>query len=387
MAKNKGVAVLFDYETLKLIWWGLVGVILIGFAIMGGQDIGICTLLPLAGKDDDERRVIINTIGPHWEGNQTWLITAGGAVFAAFPLLYATAFSHLYWAMMATLWTLFLRPVSFKYRSLIKDDRWRRLWDYGLIIGSVIPALVFGVVFGNLFLGLDFAFDGQLVASYGGSFWHLWSPFAILCGLVSVFMLILQGGTFLAHRTEGVIQRRAIYHTIIAGALFMLCFGICGVMVGSLDGHNITSEILGGSVISPTDKTVVLTQGGWLNNFKALPALWLFPALGFLGAMGAMVLLKYKRTLTAFVASSVACFGVIMTAGVALFPFLLPSKTMPSAGLTLWDSVSSQLTLMIMLYVVVFLLPLIVAYTSWAYRVMRGKVTTAYLKENQKTLY
>lgn len=378
---------LFDYETLKLIWWGLLGVLLIGFAIMDGHDLGVCSLLPFVGKTDEEKRVIINTVGPHWEGNQVWFIAAGGVIFAAFPLLYATAFSGFYWAMMAALWTLFLRPVSFKYRSLIKDEKWRNAWDMGLVISAVVPALIFGVAFGNLFLGVPFSFDDRLVTSFGGSFFALLNPFGILCGLVSIFMLIMQGGTYLAHRTVGDIQARSIRFTLMAAVAFVVLFIIAGFFVMRLDGYVITSELHKGSMINPTSKSVSTETGAWLNNYRQIPLLWAFPALGVVGAVLAMLLLKLKRTLLAFISSSLSVLGVIMTAGVALFPFLLPSSSQPNASLTLWDSVSSQLTLMIMLYVTVFLLPLVVAYTSWAYKVMSGKVTKAYIKENQKTLY
>lgn len=378
---------LFDYETLKLIWWGLLGVLLIGFAIMDGHDLGVCSLLPFVGKTDEEKRVIINTVGPHWEGNQVWFIAAGGVIFAAFPLLYATAFSGFYWAMMAALWTLFLRPVSFKYRSLIKDEKWRNAWDMGLVISAVVPALIFGIAFGNLFLGVPFSFDDRLVTSFGGSFFALLNPFGILCGLVSIFMLIMQGGTYLAHRTVGDIQARSIRFTLMAAVAFVVLFIIAGFFVMRLDGYVITSELHKGSMINPTSKSVSTETGAWLNNYRQTPLLWAFPALGVVGAVLAMLLLKLKRTLLAFISSSLSVLGVIMTAGVALFPFLLPSSSQPNASLTLWDSVSSQLTLMIMLYVTVFLLPLVVAYTSWAYKVMSGKVTKAYIKENQKTLY
>lgn len=378
---------LFDYETLKLIWWALLGVLLIGFAIMDGHDLGVCSLLPFVGKTDEEKRVIINTVGPHWEGNQVWFIAAGGVIFAAFPLLYATAFSGFYWAMMAALWTLFLRPVSFKYRSLIKDEKWRNAWDMGLVISAVVPALIFGVAFGNLFLGVPFSFDDRLVTSFGGSFFALLNPFGVLCGLVSIFMLIMQGGTYLAHRTVGDIQARSIRFTLMAAVAFVVLFIIAGFFVMRLDGYVITSELHKGSMINPTSKSVSTETGAWLNNYRQIPLLWAFPALGVVGAVLAMLLLKLKRTLLAFISSSLSVLGVIMTAGVALFPFLLPSSSQPNASLTLWDSVSSQLTLMIMLYVTVFLLPLVVAYTSWAYKVMSGKVTKAYIKENQKTLY
>ncbi|MDO4426999.1 MAG: cytochrome d ubiquinol oxidase subunit II [Moraxella sp.] len=378
---------LFDYETLKLIWWVLLGVLLIGFAIMDGHDLGVCSLLPFVGKTDEEKRVIINTVGPHWEGNQVWFIVAGGVIFAAFPLLYATAFSGFYWAMMAALWTLFLRPVSFKYRSLIKDEKWRNAWDAGLVVSAVVPAFIFGVAFGNLFLGVPFSFDERLVTSFGGSFFNLLNPFGILCGLVSIFMLIMQGGTYLSHRTVGEIQDRSILFTLMAAAVFVVLFIIAGFFIMRMDGYVITSELHKGSMINPTSKNVNTEVGAWLNNYRHTPLLWAFPALGVAGAVLAMMLLKLKRTLLAFIASSLSVLGVIMTAGVALFPFLLPSSSQPNASLTLWDSVSSQLTLMIMLYVTVFLLPLVVTYTSWAYKVMSGKVTKAYIKENQKTLY
>ena len=378
---------LFDYETLKLIWWLLLGLLIIGFAIMDGHDIGVCSLLPFVGKSDAERRVIINTIGPHWEGNQVWFISAGGVAFAAFPLVYATAFSSLYWALMAALWAMFLRPVGFKYRSLIKDPRWRQAWDWGLFVGSFVPALIFGIAFGNLFLGIDFVFDDRLVSTYTGSFFGLLSWFALLCGLVSVTMLIMQGGTYLAHRTTDVIQARTMHLTQLTALALITLFILAGVSITQLDGYVITSATDGNAIIDPTAKTVIAQQGAWLHNFLRHPMLWSFVVMGIGGAMMVVLLTRLRRTLLAFVASSLSIFGVIMTAGTALFPFILPSSTHPASGLTLYDSASSPLTLMLMLYVTVFLLPLVVMYTTWAYRVMRGKVTKAYIKEHEKSLY
>jgi cytochrome d ubiquinol oxidase subunit II len=378
---------LFDYETLKIMWWLIVGVLLIGFAIMDGHDMGVCTLLPFIGKNDEERRLIINTIGPHWEGNQVWFITAGGALFAAWPMVYATAFSGFYWAMMAVLWALFFRPVGFKYRSMVKDQRWRNAWDWGLFIGSFIPAVVFGVAFGNLFLGVPFSFDNSLRSTYTGNFWQLLTPFAILCGLVSATMLIMQGGTYLAHRTEGIIQTRAIRYTMISAVVMAALFVGAGFWVQTLDGYVITSTIDSAGLPNVLGKEVALQEGGWMTNFAIYPAAWAFPALGVLMALVTAMLLKMGKTLTAFVSSSIAVLSVIMTAGVALFPFIMPSSTFPNSSLTIWDSVSSHLTLMIMLYAVVIFVPLIVFYTSWAYSVMRGKVTAAYIRENDHTLY
>lgn len=378
---------LFDYETLKLIWWLLVGVLLIGFAIMDGHDMGVITLLPFLGKDDEERRLIINTVGPHWEGNQTWFITAGGALFAAWPMVYATAFSGFYWALMAVLWALFFRPVGFKYRSMLKDARWRTTWDWALFAGSVIPAIVFGVAFGNLFLGVPFSFDNTLRSTYTGSFWALLHPFALLCGLVSAAMLIMQGAAYLAHRTEDVIQVRAIRAGSLFAVIMVVLFIIAGVWIQSMPGYLITSAIDGQAFPNPLAKTVVQQSGAWLTNYQRYPLLWVFPLLGVMMPLLTMLLLKTRHTLLGFISSSLAVLGVIMTAGVALFPFIIPSSSDPRSSLTLWDSVSSHLTLMVMLYVVVILLPIVVGYTSWAYSVMRGKVTKAYIRENDHVLY
>lgn len=378
---------LLDYETLKFIWWLLVGVLLIGFAIMDGHDIGVCTLLPFAGRDDVERRVIVNTVGPHWEGNQVWFITAGGAIFAALPLVYATAFSGFYWALIAALWAMFFRPVGFKYRSLIKNPTWRNTWDWLLLVGSAVPALIFGVAFGNLLLGVPFGFDQNLVSTYSGSFFELLSPFALLCGVVSVAMLTMQGGVYLAHRTIDGIQARAKKGAVIAAIITVVLFVAAGFWVRQIDGYVITSAVDTNALIDPLSKEVQKQTGAWLNNFSAYPVLWILPVLGVVMPIISMALLKINRTLSAFVASSLAILGIIATAGVALFPFYMPSSSHLNSSLTVWDATSSHLTLFIMLLVVIFLLPVVVAYTSWGYAVMRGKVTKAYIKENETTLY
>ncbi|WP_201588330.1 cytochrome d ubiquinol oxidase subunit II [Psychrobacter jeotgali] len=373
---------MFDYETLKIIWWLLVGVLLIGFAIMDGHDIGVCTLLPFVGKNDEERRIIVTTVGAHWEGNQVWFITAGGALFAAWPMVYATAFSGFYWAMMAVLWAMFFRPVGFKYRNMIKDQRWRNSWDWGLFIGSFVPAVVFGVAFGNLFLGVPFNFDSNLLSTYTGTFWQLLNPFALLCGLVSAALLTMQGGTFLAHRTVGVIQERTIRYTMFAAVALVVLFVAAGLWIQNIDGYVITSVVDTGGLPNVLGKEVATQTGGWMTNFATYPWAWAFPVLGVLMPLVTVALLKMGKTLTSFVTSSITVLSVIMTAGVALFPFVIPSSTYPNASLTAWDSVSSHLTLMVMLYAVIIFIPLIVMYTSWAYSIMRGKVTAAYMREN-----
>lgn len=378
---------MFDYETFKLIWWLLVGVLLVGFAIMDGHDMGVGTLLPFVGRDDTERRVVINTVGAHWEGNQVWFVTAGGALFAAWPLVYATAFSGFYWAMMAALWALFFRPVGFTYRSKIHNATWRSTWDWGLFIGGFVPPVIFGVAFGNLLQGVPFQFDPYLVSTYTGSFWQLLNPFALLVGVVSSAMLTMHGGAYLAHRTEGVIQGRAVKGAMGAALVMVLAFVAAGLWLQSIDGYRITSVVDGSAMPDPLAKTVVREAGAWMANYAAQPLLWLLPAMGVFGALSAAALLMVRRTLTAFVMSALAIVGVIGTAGASMFPFVMPSSTMPTASLTVWDSVSSHLTLGIMFWATMILLPMIVIYTSWAYRVMRGKVTAAYIRENEHGAY
>jgi len=369
---------MFDYPTLKVIWWLLIGVLLIGFAIMDGHDMGVGTLLPFVGRTDTERRTVIHTVAPHWDGNQVWFITGGGAIFAAWPLVYATAFSGFYWAMLAVLWALFFRPVGFDYRSKIADPRWRSSWDWGLFIGGAVPPLIFGVAFGNLLQGVPFQFDADMRSTYTGSFWQLLNPFALLAGVVSSAMIVMQGGVYLAHRTEAEIQRRAVAGALAAAGVFVVAFIAAGAWLrfGGIEGYAITSAVDPAALADPLAKTVVRDAGAWWANYARQPLLWALPLLGIGGALLAAGLVSKRRTGSAFVASSLAIVGVIGTAGAAMFPFLMPSSTQPAASLTVWDSVSTRSTLELMLWVTLVFMPLIVTYTGWAYRVMRGKVTT-----------
>ncbi len=380
---------MFDYETLKLIWWLLVGVLLVGFAIMDGHDMGVGTLLPFVGKNDEERRVVINTVGPHWDGNQVWFITGGGAIFAAWPLVYATAFSGFYWAMLAVLWALFFRPVGFDYRSKIHNATWRKTWDWGLFIGGAVPPLIFGVAFGNLFQGVPFHFDDALVSTYTGSFWGLLNPFALLVGVVSSAMITMHGGMYLAHRTEGDVQRRTIRAATGAALVMVAAFIGAGLWLrfGGIDGYVIATIPGHDALPDPLAKTVVRSADAWWTNYGRVPAIWLLPVLGIAGALLAAWCVRAGRTLTAFVLSALAIVGVIGTAGAALFPFVMPSSSDPRSSLTVWDSTSSHLTLGLMFWAVVIFMPLIVFYTAWAYRVMRGKVTVAQIRANEHSAY
>ncbi|MDP1923179.1 MAG: cytochrome d ubiquinol oxidase subunit II [Thiobacillus sp.] len=377
-----------DYETLKLIWWLLVGVLLVGFAIMDGHDMGVGTLLPFVGRNDLERRAVINTVAPHWEGNQVWFVTAGGAIFAAWPLVYATAFSGFYWAMMAALWALFFRPVGFTYRSKIHNATWRSTWDWGLFIGGAVPPIIFGVAFGNLLLGVPFHFNDLMMSTYTGSFWALLNPFALLAGLVSLGMITFQGANYLMMRTEGDIYRRARTAGMLAGALTLVLFALAGVWVASsIDGYVITSVIDGNSQPDPLFKTVAIKQGAWMLNYNRYDWAIAVPVVAFIGLGLGVVFAQLKKAGLAFWSSSLGCAGIIGTAGVSMFPFIMPSSTDPRSSLTVYDAVSSPLTLGLMLGATVIFLPLIAMYTSWAYKVMWGKVTTEFVAANDKTVY
>lgn len=378
---------MLDYETLKIIWWLLVGVLLLGFAVMDGHDMGVGTLLPFVGKTDTERRVVINTVGPHWDGNQVWFITGGGAIFAAWPLVYATAFSGFYWAMLAVLWALFFRPVGFDYRSKIADPTWRNTWDWGLFVGGFVPPVIFGVAFGNLLQGVPFNFDDNLVSHYTGTFWQLLNPFALLAGVVSSAMITFHGANYLMHRTEGAIFERTRRWAMVSGVVMVASFLLAGMFVGDLPGYVITSTIDPSGLPNPLAKTVEVQAGAWLNNFSAHPLLWAVPALGVLGGLAGVLFAMQRKTLAAFVASSLAMAGIIGTAGVAMFPFVMPSSTAPGASLTVWDSVSSHLTLTLMFWAALIFTPIVIFYTSWAYKVMAGKVTERYIEANDKAAY
>ncbi len=378
---------MFDYPTIKFIWWLLVGVLLIGFAIMDGHDMGVGALLPFVGRSDTERRVVINTIAPHWDGNQVWFITAGGAIFAAWPFVYATAFSGFYWAMLAVLWSLFFRPVGFDYRSKIEDPRWRAFWDWGLFVGGFVPPVIFGVAFGNLLQGVPFHFDDTLRVFYEGSFWALLNPFALLCGLVSASMILLQGATYLMLRTEGKMAQRARRAAMLFGVLTIVLFVLGGLWVGQLDGYVITAGGEAAAQSNPLAKTVVRAAGAWLANYQRYPLTMVLPLLGIVSAVAAVALASARKAGLAFIASSLVQAGVIGTAGASLFPFLLPSSSDPRSSLTAWDATSSQMTLNTMFWAALIFTPIVLSYTAWCYRVMRGKVTEQHIRANSKSVY
>ncbi|MBA54037.1 MAG: cytochrome d ubiquinol oxidase subunit II [Pseudomonadales bacterium] len=377
-----------DYETLKLIWWALVGVLLIGFALTDGFDMGVGALLPFLGKNDDQRRIIINTVGPHWEGNQVWFVTAGGALFAAWPLVYASAFSGMYAALIITLMALFLRPVGFDYRSKQDSERWRKNWDWALFVGSVIPPVIFGVAFGNLFLGLPFRFDELMRPSYEGNLFGLLTIFPLMSGVLSLSMLVMHGAVWLGLKTDGEVRRRANAATVKAAIFTALLFGVCGVWVASgMNGLMITDLPDTNGAINPMGKTVVVQAGAWLTNYQQWPVLMIFPLLGLVMPFATASLSLKQKEGWAFLTSCLAVASIIATAGVSLFPFVMPSSIMPNHSLTVWDATSSALTLNIMLMVACVFVPLVLGYTLWSYYKMWGRLDEEHIRTHSHSLY
>ncbi|SIT36950.1 cytochrome d terminal oxidase, subunit II [Paraburkholderia ribeironis] len=377
-----------DYAALKLIWWLLIGVLLIGFALTDGFDMGAAILLPFIAKTDGERRIVVNTVGATWEGNQVWLVTAGGAMFAAWPLAYAASFSGFYFAMLLVLFALFFRPVGFDYRGKRDDPRWRSAWDWGLFVGGFVPALVFGVAFGNLLQGVPFSFDTDLRVTYHGGFFGLLNPFALLCGLVSVAMLTAHGAAFVKMKSDGVVAERASLALRIASATGVVLFLMAGALIATMiGGFQVVDAPPLDAVANPLMKTVIGAPGLWLANYALYPWMILAPVAGLVGGVLAALLARSRFETGAFLSTSLMIIGVILTAGFSMFPFIMPSSLDGRSSLTMWDATSSRLTLQIMLVAVIVFLPLILLYTGWVYRVMRGKVTAAAITEHHHSMY
>ncbi|WP_165310905.1 cytochrome d ubiquinol oxidase subunit II [Vibrio ziniensis] len=378
---------MFDYEILRLIWWVLIGVLLVGFAITDGFDMGVGALVPVIGKSDNERRVMINSIAPHWDGNQVWLITAGGALFAAWPLVYATSFSGFYLAMIVTLAALWLRPLGLDYRSKIEEPKWRNAWDICISISGFVPPIIFGVAFGNLLQGVPFQLNEFLMPTYHGSFFGLLNPFALLCGLVSLFMILLQGASWLQMKTTDAVHARARSVAQLMGLLTTVAFIAAGFWVQGIEGYVIAGGIDGNAVSNPLNKEVVREVGAWMHNFEQYPLMWAAPVLGVVMPLLAALASRFEKGGFAFLASSLGNAGVIFTAGLAMFPFIMPSSLDPKSSLTMWDSTSSELTLNLMTGVAFVMVPIILAYTSWTYYKMFGRLDNKFIEENKNSLY
>ena len=379
---------MIDYEFLRIIWWVLVIVLLIGFSVTDGFDMGVTALLPVAGKKEVEKRIMINSIAPHWDGNQVWLLTAGGAIFAAWPIVYSVAFSGFYIALFLVLAALFFRPIGFEYRAKIDNPTWRAVWDWGLFAGGFVPALVFGVAFGNLLQGVPFELNELSQVTYTGSFFALLNPFALLCGVLSLAMLVTNGANWLQMKTTAELRNRARAITQIGALVTLITFVLAGVWLSFKEGYVVTSVLDHFAPSSPASgKEVAVEVGAWFKNFNETPALWAFPALAVVGALLNVIASKANRCGFAFFFSVLTMAGVIITAAVSMFPFVMPSSTHPAQSLLMWDATSSELTLTLMFYLALVFVTISLLYTIWSYYKMFGRLDESFVEDNKNSLY
>lgn len=369
---------LFDYDTLQVIWWILVGVLLIGFALTSGMDMAVSTLLFKVGKNSQERGVLINTIAPHWDGNQVWLITAGGAIFAAWPEVYAASFSGLYWGMLLVLFAIWLRPLAFDYRNHYADESWLKRWDIALTVGSLVPLLIFGVVFGNLLQGLPFWADENVRWHYDGVFLSallpLLDPFSLLCGVISVSMLLTHACFWIQLRTVNAIGDRTKQLSYILALTTVGLYCLAGLWAYFFDGWSLVQDAPADSFNMIKDKVVERVPHGLYANYGKVFILWLVPIFAIASFLGAAFAGYKGWAERGIICTSLGIAFTIMTAAVALFPFVMPSSVDAASSLTIWDATSSHLTLQVMLYAVLIFVPIALGYTIWAYKRMWGKL-------------
>ena len=378
---------MIDYEFLRFIWWVLVIVLLIGFSVTDGFDMGVTALLPVTGKKEVERRIMINSIAPHWDGNQVWLLTAGGAIFAAWPIVSSVAFSGFYIALFLVLAALFFRPIGFEYRAKIDNPTWRSVWDWGLFAGGFVPALVFGVAFGNLLQGVPFELNELSQATYTGSFFALLNPFALLCGVLSLAMLMTHGANWLQMKTTEELRDRARSVSQIGAIVTLITFVLAGAWLYFKEGYVVTSVVDHFAPSSPMNKEVAVETSAWFRNFNEMPILWIFPALAVVAALLNAAFSKANRCGFAFFFSALTMTGVIITAAVSMFPFVMPSSSHPEQSLLMWDVTSSELTLTLMFFLALIFVTISLCYTIWSYTKMFGRLDANFIDENKHSLY
>jgi len=371
------------YLILKVVWWLLLGVLLMGLAIMVGMDMGVGTILRHVGRTDAERRVALNIIGPHWDGNQVWFVLGGGAIFAAWPLVYATAFSGFYVVMLVLLWSMIVRPLGFEYRSKLSSARWRNAWDWALFVSGFVPMLVFGAAIGNILKGVPFHFSWNLTSTYTGSFLGLFNPFAILCGLLSVAMSVYMGAVTIMNGAEGAMHARAQRLAVWSGLVALALFTVGGIWVSMMYGYQLVRSPDPGLAQTPLQQTVESAAGVWLGNFRGHPILSLVPIAAYVAVGVGVWAVRRRRSYLAWWLGALGWIGIIGTVGAAMFPFMLPSSSEPSHSLTVWNASSSRHTLVWMLGFTAVFMPLVIWYTGWAFWVMRGKVSVQHVESDE----
>jgi len=330
---------------LESIWFFLWGLLWAVYFMTDGFDLGIGTLMPFVAKNEEEKRVMVNAMGPLWDGNEVWLLTAGGVTFAAFPTVYAVMFSSLYSALMLILFALIMRGVAFEFRSKVAGEGWRKLWDTFLFIGSAVPALLFGVAFANIFRGIPIDQNGI----NQGTLLTLLNPYGLLGGVLFVLLFLTHGSLWLGIRSEGDLQSRA---TAVTARLWPV---LLGVAVLFLIASAFATDLYA--------------------NYLSYPVLFLVILLTVAGLLGIRFFLAKKAYFRAWFSSALTIVGATFYGVIGLFPNLFPSSIDPAFSLTAHNAASSPLTLKIMLVVVILFVPVVLAYQTWTYFTFRDKVT------------
>lgn len=381
---------MFDYLFLKVAWWLIIGAVLIVYASTAGFDAGVTMYMPFLRSEDD-RRVVLNTSAPTWDGNLTWLVFAGGGLFVVWPSVYSTAFSGMYAAMLCILFSFFLRPPGYEYRNKLNNATWRKCWDWALFISGVVPVFVFGVAFGNCFLGYPFHFNPNTFREFWtGNFWDLLSPYALLSGAVSVLMVLMHGSVYLQRRTEGHLRKLALKVHLTTAILLLIAFTVSGLLLMyKIIGYQLISSAAV-PTLQPLDNVVKSGVGYWIQTYDQYPWKYLAPVIAYAGIIESIWAACYGWVTTAFWASCFAIGGIVGTAGATLFPFLMPSSTNPNESFTVWNVASSQYALNVMLYIGVVLLLVIVGYKIFAYSTIWSKkptLTAEDIKKDEHSFY
>jgi len=335
---------------LESIWFVLWGILWAVYFMLDGFDLGLGTLLPVLAKNDTEKRIIYNAAGPFWDANEVWLIAAGGVTFAAFPTTYAVMFSGLYSALMIILFALIFRGISFEFRKELDHAGWKTFWEWCTVVGSFLPALLFGVAFANLFQGIPIDESGL----YHGTLFTLLNPYGILGGVLFVSLFMVHGCLWLAVKTEGALHERAM---LLAGRLWVV---LLVVAVAFLVSTWFATNLYANYYTNPLLYSIPLTLIP-LTTVGALLTVRFFLAKG--------------HAWKAWFASSVTIVGATLFGVVGLYPNLIPSSINPAYNLTIHNSASSQLTLQIMLTVTAIFLPIVIAYQAWVYNFFKHKIT------------
>jgi cytochrome bd ubiquinol oxidase subunit II len=326
---------------LQAIWFILIVVLLAGYAVLDGYDLG-AGFWYFFTKKDEERRSILNAIGPFWDGNMVWLLTGGGALFAAFPEVYATVFSGMYLALMLVLFALIFRAVAIEYRSKSNSKSWKSGWDLAFFLGSTLPALLYGVALGNILRGLPL--DAH--HSYMGNFFTLLNPFALFIGVTGLAMLLTHGALYISITSKDDLALKAVVWAKVTWIVYSACFCLA-VAISSFQGH--------------LD-----------DNYRAHPALWFVPIFTLIFIVLIFTHLLKNKLTVAFIASSLSIIGVFASMAVALFPNIVPSLDEPGVNMTIYNSSSSQRTLLAMLIIALIGMPIVVWYTIWINRILRA---------------